>query len=160
VVYPGDFFKRPGSPDLSQFDGIIAPDKGARLRAQGVADLAGLPVYTATKARDEFSGRLSNFAIEGLPDAGRLLVVDDICDGGGTFMGLAEASGLDRERLHLYVSHGVFSNDALYNLPLHFARIYTTNSYNPDIGLNYDHDFDYPVVVRHDVISELFEKVK
>lgn len=161
TVFPADLFDSPFAPaNLSQYDGIIAPDKGAVLRASGVASSHGLPVFTATKTRNESTGKLSNFAVEGLPDDGKFLVVDDICDGGGTFMGLAVASGLGREQLHLYVSHGVFSGMALYNLPIHFARVYTTNSYAPDALINADHDYDYPVVVRSNVISLLLEKVK
>ena len=59
-----------------------------------------------------------------------ILVVDDICDGGGTFLLLAEAlrkAGIDNN-LELYVSHGIFSKgtDIIYKS---FYPIYTTNSF-------------------------------
>lgn len=120
-------FGRHGLP--FDYTGIIAPDKGAVERAQRVADMMNLPLFTATKVRDEATGKLSNFsAPEGLPEDGRLLVVDDICDGGGTFMGLAEAMGVGRERLSLWVSHGIFSGRANL-LPEHYSAIYTTDSH-------------------------------
>jgi ribose-phosphate pyrophosphokinase len=114
---------------LGQYAGIIAPDKGARDRAKAVADLAGLPVFTASKTRDFETGKLKGFEIEDLPESGRLLIVDDICDGGGTFMGIAAASGLPKDRLDLFVSHGVFSGNAA-QLETAFNTVYTTNSFD------------------------------
>lgn len=119
----GNFFG-----DTHDFTGVIAPDKGALERARAAAEVLGVPVYTATKERDFETGKLKNFSIEGLPSDGNYLIVDDICDGGGTFAGLAEASGLTKNQLSLWVSHGVFSGRAGENLKA-FRRVYTTNSY-------------------------------
>lgn len=110
------------------FVGVIAPDAGALGRAQAAATALHLPLYRAEKHRDFSTGRLSGFSCEQLPGAGRLLVVDDICDGGGTFRGLAEATGLAKDRLALFVSHGVFSGDAP-SLRQHYAEIITTDSH-------------------------------
>ncbi|NYF13600.1 ribose-phosphate pyrophosphokinase [Pseudoclavibacter sp. JAI123] len=114
--------------DTHDFTGVIAPDAGAVTRAQAAADALHLPLFRAQKHRDFATGRLSGFSCEQLPEHGRLLVVDDICDGGGTFRGLAEATGLNRERLSLFVSHGVFSGEAPA-LRQHFAEIITTDSH-------------------------------
>ena len=108
--------------------GVIAPDAGAVERAGDVAAALHLPLYKASKTRDFETGRLSGFQCEDLPSEGRLLVVDDICDGGGTFRGLAEATGLPKERLDLWVTHGVFSG-AADKLRDHFGRIHTTDSH-------------------------------
>lgn len=108
---------------------VVAPDKGAVDRASRVASAMHLPLLTATKKRDEATGKLLEFhAPEGIPDTGRLLVVDDICDGGGTFIGLAEKMNVGRERLSLWVSHGIFSGGA-NTLTEHFGAIYTTDSH-------------------------------
>lgn len=112
----------------SDYSGVIAPDKGAVARATAVADACGLPVFRAEKHRNPDTGKLDGFSCEPLPDTGRLLVVDDICDGGGTFMGLAGSTGLPKERLGLWVSHGVFSGRAP-QLADHFGEIVTTDSY-------------------------------
>ncbi len=112
----------------SDYSGIIAPDKGAVARASLVADTAGLPLFRAEKHRNPDTGKLDGFSCEPLPETGRLLVVDDICDGGGTFMGLAGSTGLPKERLGLWVSHGVFSGRAP-QLADHFGEIVTTDSY-------------------------------
>lgn len=144
---------------LNQYNGIIAPDKGAVERATAVAQIANLPVFTATKHRDEATGKLSNFSIEGLEEDGIYLIVDDICDGGGTFLGLAEASGLQYGSLDLYVSHGVFSKDALFNLSLKFEYVYTTNSYAPLRDLIVPED-EHTAFRRFDVIRLLLSKIK
>jgi ribose-phosphate pyrophosphokinase len=111
------------------YAGVIAPDKGAHDRASAAAHVMGVPVYYGGKTRNFGTGKLSGFHMEDeLPSEGKFLIVDDICDGGGTFVGLAEATGLPKERLDLWVTHGVFSKGlgALYN---NFGVIHTTTSY-------------------------------
>ena len=120
------------------YDGVIAPDAVAVHRAQLVANILGLPVHQATKERNPQTGKLSKFvAPEDLPFEGTFLVVDDICDGGGTFLGLHEAvtggAPFDPSviRLDLWVSHGVFSGSIAQSVSLHdrYVNIYTTNSH-------------------------------
>jgi ribose-phosphate pyrophosphokinase len=163
VVYSDELFNQKHMRAvLYQYRGIIAPDKGAVDRATDVADLVDLPVFTATKNRDEETGKLSNFAIEGLDPDGTYLIIDDICDGGGTFLGLKEASGLGFGQIDLYVSHGVFSKEALNNLSEHFEYVYTTNSYNPTRVLKpetYAEDNLYDAFRRFDVIRLLESKI-
>lgn len=113
------------------YAGIIAPDKGAVPRATAAAEALGLPVYLAGKTRDFETGKLTGFHMEdALPNEERFLIVDDICDGGGTFNGLSDA--IFRERpfvnLDLWVSHGIFSQ-GLEALSDRFDKIYTTNSW-------------------------------
>jgi len=126
VVHHGE--RKGERKGAQQYQGIIAPDKGAVARATAVAEASGLPVYRAEKHRNPDTGKLDSFSCEPLPDTGRFLVVDDICDGGGTFMGLAGCTGLPKERLGLWVSHGVFSGRAA-QLADHFGEIVTTDSY-------------------------------
>ncbi|WP_406245833.1 phosphoribosyltransferase family protein [Microbacterium sp. M] len=117
------------------YDGIIAPDKGAVERAQNVAIATHLPLYRAEKVRDQDTGKLSGFTCDPLPDEGRFLVVDDICDGGGTFAGLAKVIDKPGRRLGLYVSHGVFSGAAADILPTWFSEIWTTDSFTAESTL-------------------------
>ncbi len=88
---------------------IIAPDKGAAARARAVAERYALPVVQADKYRDP----ARNYAVTGYscPDitTDYAVVVDDICDGGGTFLALADAVGLDRDRLRLWTTHGIYA---------------------------------------------------
>lgn len=113
---------------LGDFTGVIVPDAGARKRAELVAGRLNVPIFQAMKHRDFATGRLTDFTCEPLPDSGRFLVVDDICDGGRTFLGLADATGVPRERLGLWVSHGVCSPGS-ERLAERFGLIATTDSH-------------------------------
>lgn len=113
------------------YSGVIAPDKGAVDRAQEVAKYLDVPLFKAEKVRNQETGKLSDFKCEKLPDNGTMLVVDDICDGGGTFAGLMGAIGHRKGETHLFISHGVFSGQALATLGDKFDKVFTTNSYNP-----------------------------
>lgn len=150
--------------NFSGYAGIIAPDKGAVPRATAVADALGLPVFKAGKTRDEATGKLSGFSCEPLPEFGKFLLIDDICDGGGTFLGLADATGLAKERLDLYVTHGVFSKEAVNTLPEKFGKIFTTNSYAPTRNLNTEPDsivnLSNQPFVRMDITRLLISKTK
>lgn len=161
VVYPHEILKTRESKIVlpNDYDGVIAPDAGAVSRAGAVADEFEVPLYEATKVRDFVTGKLSSFQMnDSMPKKGSFLVVDDICDGGGTFIGLAEAvrKVAPKVRLDLYVSHGVFSNKALEILPTEYNKIATTNSYNPTRIFEND---DYDQFRRIDVIRPLLEKV-
>jgi ribose-phosphate pyrophosphokinase len=55
-------------------------------------------------------------------------MVDDICDGGGTFLGLAEElKSKNAGKLFLAVSHGIFSK-GISKLSSMFENIFTTDS--------------------------------
>jgi ribose-phosphate pyrophosphokinase len=114
---------------LHHYDGVIAPDEGAVPRALAVAQVLGLDFYTAKKHRDTDTGKITGIKMtETLPHTGRYLVVDDICDGGGTFKGLSDATELPGDRLGLWVTHGIFSGSAA-GLRQYYQHIYTTNSH-------------------------------
>ena len=109
---------------------LLAPDAGAIKRTYKLASfLTDVKVVTATKVRDVSTGRIKNYEINTDSLAGeRVLVIDDICDGGRTFLELAKAANAkDVGSLHLFVTHGIFSKglDALSEA---YDSIYTTNS--------------------------------
>jgi ribose-phosphate pyrophosphokinase len=147
------------------YDGIIAPDEGAKVRAGAVARELDLPLYTAIKKRDFASGKLGGFGMEQtLPNDGLYLIVDDICDGGGTFVGLANhlQETTENIRLDLYVSHGVFSKSALENLEKAFSKVFTTDSYDPHRSLTTrvsEFQDDSTCFRRIDIIRPLLQKV-
>ena len=95
------------------YDYIICPDSGALARANLFANRYKLKVIVCEKTRDPSTGKLSNPKVilggESL-EGKKLLVVDDICDGGGTFEMLGkELKKFNPARLDLYVTHGIFS---------------------------------------------------
>ena len=133
-----DVIKRTVLNGSIDYVGIISPDHGSRDRSSRIAKAINLPMIRAGKDRDPETGKLSNFRCEEIPNPdGRYLVVDDICDGGGTFLGLAEVIGLPKENLDLWVSHGVFSKGA-ERLKSAYGNVFTTNSHpghaNPDVN--------------------------
>ena len=110
---------------------FLFPDEGAENKYSEIA--AYSPYMACRKKRDPVTGALSGFEV---PDIRRfaedqfLWIVDDICDGGGTFIAIAEEVRKqlgNRCKLGLAVSHSIFSKGVgtLYEL---FDYIVTTDS--------------------------------
>lgn len=109
---------------------LISPDGGALKKIYKVAEaLGGVPVVECSKVRDVATGKLKSFSVYTDDLAGKTcLLVDDICDGGGTFIGLAEAlKQKNAGDLYIAVSHGIFSK-GLDVLNQWFKAVFTTNS--------------------------------
>lgn len=110
---------------------VICPDKGAVDRVNKLAP--GYDKIYCEKTRDMATGKLSGFKVKDafyLREWGRTqdcLIIDDICDAGGTFSGLAmELRKAGAKRVCVYVTHGIFSK----GIPLDgIDHIYTTNSF-------------------------------
>jgi phosphoribosylpyrophosphate synthetase len=109
---------------------LVLPDQGSTNRY----NLEKYSLYSVqgTKTRDAKTGQLSGFGVEQgsrhrVENATKALIIDDICDGGGTFIGLAEAlHKINPElELYLYVSHGIFSKGRA-ELNKHFKAIFTS----------------------------------
>jgi len=114
--------------------GIIAPDEGAQGRALQFLDkfYPNADLIQAYKERDSKTGQLSNYSMEYLTQSGTYIIVDDICDGGGTFNLLANAFDEDpiasQCELEMFVSHGIFSK-GLDNISPRIKKIITTDSW-------------------------------
>lgn len=109
---------------------LISPDGGALKKIYKVSEfLGGVEVVECSKSRDVKTGRLSGFKVynDDLQGAD-CLIVDDICDGGGTFVGLAEElKNKNAGKLYLAVSHGIFNKG--FTVLDCFEKIFTTNSF-------------------------------
>lgn len=114
---------------------VIAPDNGAVERSTEAASALRANLGLAEKARDFNTGQLTGFRLTKRPGTnGRILIADDICDGGGTFAGLLEEirKYYPDNPVDLYVTHGIFSKGFG---PLEgFDRIYTTDSWYRDFA--------------------------
>lgn len=109
---------------------LISPDGGALKKIYKVSEfLGGAEVVECSKSRDVKTGRLSGFKVYADDLGGAdCLIVDDICDGGGTFNGLAEAlRAKNAGKLYLAISHGIFSK-GFDDLSKYFEQIFTTDS--------------------------------
>jgi ribose-phosphate pyrophosphokinase len=110
---------------------IIAPDAGSAKKIHHLsAALSCERVVQCDKTRDIKTGLLSAPKVfaDDLKGAD-CLIVDDICDGGGTFIQLAAVlKQKNAGKLYLAVSHGIFSK-GLEVFETHFDQIFTTNSF-------------------------------
>lgn len=110
---------------------LISPDGGALKKIYKLSEyLGGMEVTECSKSRDVKTGRLSGFRVyEDDLNGADCLIVDDICDGGGTFTGLAEAlKNKNAGKLYLAVTHGIF-NKGFDVFDGYFEKIFTTNSF-------------------------------
>ncbi len=109
---------------------LIAPDAGASKKTQNVAKYfgGGIEVIQAEKVRDVKTGEITHTDIYGSVTGKDLLIVDDICDGGRTFIELAKVlKQKECSSISLFITHGIFSKglDVFNDL---IDNIYTTNS--------------------------------
>jgi len=98
---------------------FVSPDKGARGKVIKSVEELGLqdtcPVICLNKVRDTTNGNITRLELSDKLDAAYLrgnqvIITDDICDGGKTFI---EAAKLLKEcgatKVILYITHGIFS---------------------------------------------------
>lgn len=96
--------------EVMDYDYLIAPDAGALKKIYKSSELFNIPVICAKKTRihgGEVKVDLDQrdfYRLQGK----KILVVDDICDGGRTFTELAMIFPLSSSP-DLYVTHGIFS---------------------------------------------------
>lgn len=113
---------------------LVAPDAGAVKRVKElVKSLGAAGMITATKERDLETRELTKTKLDEDTTGRNILIVDDLCDGGRTFIALAKAirDHGEPETLRLWVTHGIFSYGTEV-VTEHFDGVYTTNSYQPD----------------------------
>jgi ribose-phosphate pyrophosphokinase len=90
---------------------IVSPDKGAVARASEVSKKYDLELVMAEKVRDPNNGKIVSTRVNSEHlESREVLIIDDICDGGRTFIELAaELKKITTGRIGLYVTHGIFS---------------------------------------------------
>jgi ribose-phosphate pyrophosphokinase len=125
---------------------LVSPDAGAYKKIFDVAQKFGIrKIITATKVRDIKTGKILHTEIPVLDQHEDLkyVIVDDICDGGRTFIELAKAIHDSRPTAEVYliVTHGIFSN-SFYELSKHIKKVYSSNSYS---DIDVEHHSDYTV---------------
>ena len=120
---------------------LAFPDAGAKSRyltlLKGIYHPEEHKIVYGEKVRNTLTGEITNYELVGdLPEHlihQSVLVIDDICDGGRTFVELAKllkAKNKDAQ-LGLYVTHGIFSK-GLEELRTYYDFIYTTNTIKTD----------------------------
>lgn len=122
------------APVSKNYAGVVAPDAGAAHRVEFYLKERGItncPIVQCLKQRDPVTGKLSGFNVQGDVPEGDLLVVDDICDGGGTFFGIIAALRQHTDAaIDLFVTHGIFANGTNALLAEgNFNQIFSTDSF-------------------------------
>lgn len=109
---------------------LVLPDDGARDRYDKLVQ--DEEYVFGVKSRDLTTGKIISIDI-GNPenfDGRPLLIRDDLCDGGGTFLGLAKAVRdiKPNVELSIMVDH-IVNPRGIENLSKNFGRVWFTNSY-------------------------------
>lgn len=112
---------------------LIVPDAGAAKKAERY--LKWRPNITSvshcSKSRDLNTGHIKLTVLDPGSLAGRnCVIIDDICDGGATFLSIAEQ--IKPAHLTLIVSHGIFSK-GLERFKSTFHEIITSNSFPSEV---------------------------
>ena len=113
---------------------LLAPDEGSISRVAAISTATGLPYVHATKNRDYSTGQLLSNSIPAvLGDYDHIFVIDDICDGGGTFLLLADSIHKQNisSNLHLFVTHGIFSKGKS-DLESTYSSVFALNDWITD----------------------------
>ena len=94
-----------------EYDILLSPDKGAEEKGLLCSKGTRIPVTQGFKVRDPNTGKLSGFGLVngGLLTDKKVLMIDDLCDNGGTFLGLLkEVQVFKPKQVDLLVTHGIF----------------------------------------------------
>ena len=115
---------------------LVSPDAGALKKIYEVAQHIGYKsdVIVSTKYRNPITGQIerTNVPLNITDDYldKDIFIIDDICDGGRTFIEIAKAIKSDKKfigKIYLVVTHGIFSQ-GFEGLAEYVSGIYTTNS--------------------------------
>lgn len=132
---------------------LVSPDAGASKKIYKVAEQIGYKgdIITCSKNRI-IDGSIDKTIVPLALGAGHgdkdMIIIDDICDGGATFINIAkeikeyERLGFAKKiNIYLIITHGIFSA-GFEELNKYFDGIYCTNSYS-----------DVPEVIGNDLVK-------
>lgn len=112
------------NPDL-----ICFPDKGASERGYEIGEINSIFL---DKKRDQLTGQILGLEylgdnLDAIIDA-NVLIIDDLCDGGGTFIAAAEILyKLGAKNVDLYTTHGIYSRGIDHVRSTGIKRIFNLN---------------------------------
>jgi ribose-phosphate pyrophosphokinase len=117
---------------------LVSPDAGAAKKTLKIAEAfeGKAALINAQKIRDVKTGKILNTEVSGDVYRKKLLIVDDICDGGRTFIELAKVlKSKGASEVSLFVTHGIFSKGFEVFEGL-IDKIYTTDSFQAASDIN------------------------
>lgn len=108
---------------------LVSPDAGASEKVRYLSEKYRLDAVYCTKERDKVTGYPIVVVPEGNYKGDNFIVIDDICDGGRTFINLADKLLLEGAKdLYLYVTHGIFSN-GFKELRTYYKHVYCYHTF-------------------------------
>ena len=132
VNYSNSAFVQFAINDIGKNVILISPDAGANKKINKLASICEgvIDVVKCDKIRDVKNGNLTGFEVfSNNLNKQKCLIVDDIADGGATFLGTAEElKKKNAGDIYLFVTHGIFSK-GFEELNKAFKKIYCTNSF-------------------------------
>lgn len=142
IIQQRDIFSLPNGVE---FDYIICPDEGAIKKSEAISKIVNKPIVYMQKNRNTSTGKIESITIDeqttfsrsNISDINKslnnkiLLIIDDICDGGGTFSFASSCirKSCNPKEINLYVSHLILPNKDVIQLD-NIDNIY----YYQDIG--------------------------
>jgi ribose-phosphate pyrophosphokinase len=124
---------------------VICPDAGAVKKIGKYLEWNKniVDVVYCTKSRDLSNGKLTIRVLEPEKCKDRnCVIIDDLCDGGGTFLGIA--SQIEPLNLSLIVSHGIFSNG---------LKVFNDKFNEIIVSDSYEHSYDSHIVKTVKIFS-------
>lgn len=122
AIYPHDALG--AAIRVTQSNLLCYPDNGALTKYTGIYNFPNY-IY-GEKVRDQATGYISNYKLVGDCTNKRVLIVDDICDGGKTFEILTnDLTDNGAEDVSLFVTHGLFSKGLRPLLNAGIYKIFT-----------------------------------
>ena len=119
--------------EFSDYKTLVSPDAGSLKKIYKAAKALGITdIVKADKVRDTATGEILATEVHGGSLEGKnVLIVDDICDGGRTFIELSKVlKDKGAERVGLYVTHGIFSKGLTPLIESGIDELFTTDSWN------------------------------
>lgn len=119
--------------DMTHPTAIVFADKSAMERYCPSGEYRDAFITYFDKSRDQATGKIEKMRLA-IPltwtKGYSVLLVDDICDGGATFVRAASIlkNGWDVEKLALYTTHGIYSKGVEILYEMGYDKIITTNS--------------------------------
>ncbi len=121
---------------------LLSPDAGAFKKIYKLAERVGFKgeILCCQKDRDIKTG-VVKVIVPPLPDKD-VLIIDDICVGGRTFVEIGKQDHRPKRKLKLYlaVSHGIFCHGTS-TLEEYFTKVFTTNSRKDDYQNKFIHNY-------------------
>lgn len=112
--------------DSTQTDIVCYPDQGA-LKKYSVL-YPDVPYIYSEKIREQSTGAITYHFLVGDPSGKKVLIVDDICDGGATFIILAKLLlKAGATEVNLFVTHGLFTKGMKPLLESGIKRVFARN---------------------------------